>query len=147
MGGLCSKRSAVDKSPSDSTLNSSGFRDQPMPNQSRNKMQGVLAYSVAGDTMEKRLQEQTFSVTEGMSVPAGDLHAASAEATKPQLLRAFSQKSRSTKSKPSDPGKSGTAKASSSSDKINCSIFFPMILILLMPLRKKDKYLKSLLRC
>ncbi|RZS28081.1 hypothetical protein BHM03_00061635 [Ensete ventricosum] len=116
MGGLCSKRSAVDKSPSDSTLNSSGFRDQLMPNQSRNKMQGALAYSVAGDTMEKRLQEQTFSVTEGMSVPAGDFHAASAEATEPQLLRAFSQKSRSTKSKPSDPGKSGTAKASSSSD-------------------------------
>ncbi|URD85148.1 hypothetical protein MUK42_26696 [Musa troglodytarum] len=68
MGGLCSKRSAVDKSPSESTLDSNGLRDQPMPNQSRSKMKGALAYSIAGDTMEERLQEQTFSVTEGMSV-------------------------------------------------------------------------------
>ncbi|URD85141.1 hypothetical protein MUK42_26696 [Musa troglodytarum] len=105
MGGLCSKRSAVDKSPSESTLDSNGLRDQPMPNQSRSKMKGALAYSIAGDTMEERLQEQTFSVTEGMSVPAGDLHAASAEATEPQLSRAFSHKSRSTMSKPSDPEK------------------------------------------
>ncbi|CAL9136037.1 unnamed protein product [Musa acuminata var. zebrina] len=116
MGGLCSKRSAVDKSPSESTLDSNGLRDQPMPNQSRSKMKGALAYSIAGETMEKRLQEQTVSVTEGMSVPAEDLHAASAEATEPQLSRAFSQKSRSTMSKPSDPGQSGTAKASVSSD-------------------------------
>lgn len=119
MGGLCSKRSAVDKSPSESTLDSNGLRDRPMPNQSHSKMKGALAYSIAGETMEKRLQEQTFSVTEGMSVPAEDLHAASAEATEPQLSRAFSQNSRSTMStmsKPSDPGKSGTAKASLSSD-------------------------------
>lgn len=116
MGGLCSKRSAVDKSPSESTLDSNGLRDQPMPNQSRSKMKGALAYSIAGETMEKRLQEQTVSVTEGMSVPAEDLHAASAEATEPQLSRAFSQKSRSTMSKPSDPGQSGTTKASVSSD-------------------------------
>lgn len=112
MGGLCSKRSAVDKSPSESTLDSNGLRDQPMPNQSRSKMKGALAYSIAGETMEKRLQEQTVSVTEGMSVPAEDLHAASAEATEPQLSRAFSQKSRSTMSKPSDPGQSGTTKVS-----------------------------------
>ncbi|RWW22716.1 hypothetical protein GW17_00013066 [Ensete ventricosum] len=116
MGGLCSKRSAVDKSPSETAFDSNGLRDNPLPTQSRSKMQGDLARSRAREAMEKRLQQQPFSSSEGVKTPIGNIPATSAEATEPQFLRSLSHKSRSTKSKPSTSGKSGATKASSCPD-------------------------------
>ncbi|URE04802.1 hypothetical protein MUK42_19239 [Musa troglodytarum] len=116
MGGLCSKRSAVDKSPSETTFDSNGLRDNPLPTQSRSKMQGDLARSMAREAKEKRLQQQPFSSSEAGRTPSGNIPATSAEATEPQFLRSLSQKSRSTKSKPSTSGKSGATKASSFPD-------------------------------
>ncbi|RZR76286.1 hypothetical protein BHM03_00000992 [Ensete ventricosum] len=116
MGGLCSKRSAVDKSPSETAFDSNGLRDNPLPTQSRSKMQGDLARSRAREAMEKRLQQQPFSSSEGVRTPIGNIPATSAEATEPQFLRSLSHKSRSTKSKPSTSGKSGATKASSCPD-------------------------------
>ncbi|WOL03564.1 hypothetical protein Cni_G12284 [Canna indica] len=101
MGGLCSKRSAVDKSPSD-TLDPNGRRDQPIPNQSRGMMQGGWANST-GEAMEKRLQEQP--------VPE-NTPATSTEGTEPQFFRALSQNSMATNSKPSATSKSGNNKVS-----------------------------------
>ncbi|URE04808.1 hypothetical protein MUK42_19239 [Musa troglodytarum] len=94
MGGLCSKRSAVDKSPSETTFDSNGLRDNPLPTQSRSKMQGDLARSMAREAKEKRLQQQPFSSSEAGRTPSGNIPATSAEATEPQFLRSLSQKSR-----------------------------------------------------
>ncbi|URE04805.1 hypothetical protein MUK42_19239 [Musa troglodytarum] len=113
MGGLCSKRSAVDKSPSETTFDSNGLRDNPLPTQSRSKMQGDLARSMAREAKEKRLQQQPFSSSEAGRTPSGNIPATSAEATEPQFLRSLSQKSRSTKSKPSTSGNSVLGKAGS----------------------------------
>lgn len=116
MGGLCSKRSAVDKSPSETTFDSNGLRDNPLPTRSRSKMQGDLPRSMAREAKEMRLQQQPVSSSEGVRTPGGNIPATSAEATEPQFLRSLSQKSRSTKSKPSTSGKSGATKASSCPD-------------------------------
>ncbi|RWV97632.1 hypothetical protein GW17_00039568 [Ensete ventricosum] len=110
MGGLCSKRSAVDKSPSD-TLDPSGFRGQPILSQFHSKRQEDFANSLAAEAMEKRLQEQSFSFRDCTITPTGYFSDA-ADATELQFFRDISQTSRSTKSKPSS-GKSGTTKASS----------------------------------
>jgi len=77
MGGICSKRAAVDKSPSDTTLNADGLKDQdPME-------------PPADETMEKEFEEHVaFSFSDpGARKPK-----------KPQLSRVHSE--RSTKSKP-----------------------------------------------
>ncbi|CAL9185470.1 unnamed protein product [Musa hybrid cultivar] len=113
MGGLCSKRSAVDKSPSD-TLDPSGFRGQPIPSQFHSKRQEDLSNSLAEEAMEKRLQEQSFSFRDCTITPTGNFSDA-ADATELQFFRDISQNSSSTNSKPSS-GKSGTTKASSSHD-------------------------------
>nr|XP_009393438.1 PREDICTED: uncharacterized protein LOC103979120 [Musa acuminata subsp. malaccensis]XP_018679097.1 PREDICTED: uncharacterized protein LOC103979120 [Musa acuminata subsp. malaccensis]XP_018679098.1 PREDICTED: uncharacterized protein LOC103979120 [Musa acuminata subsp. malaccensis] len=109
MGGLCSKRSAVDKSPSD-TLDPSGFRGQPIPSQFHSKRQEDLANSLAEEAMEKRLQEQSFSFRDCTITHTGNFSDA-ADATELQFFRDISQNSSSTKSKPSS-GKSGTTKVS-----------------------------------
>ncbi|RRT54890.1 hypothetical protein BHE74_00019118 [Ensete ventricosum] len=116
MGGLCSKRSAVDKSPSD-TLDPSGFRGQPILSQFHSKRQEDFANSLAAEAMEKRLQEQSFSFRDCTITPTGYFSDAAdaADATELQFFRDISQTSRSTKSKPSS-GKSGTTKASSTHD-------------------------------
>ncbi|THU67716.1 hypothetical protein C4D60_Mb05t27650 [Musa balbisiana] len=67
MGGLCSKRSAVDKSPSETTFDSNGLRDNPLPTRSRSKMQGDLPRSMAREAKEMRLQQQPVSSSEGVS--------------------------------------------------------------------------------
>jgi len=77
MGGICSKRAVVDKSPSDTTLNADGIKDHdPME-------------PPAEETMEKEFEEHgAFSFSDpGVRKPK-----------KPQLSRVHSE--RSTKSKP-----------------------------------------------
>ncbi|KAM0946319.1 hypothetical protein DsansV1_C09g0093721 [Dioscorea sansibarensis] len=105
MGGLCSKKSLVDKSPSESTLNANGLRDhESVPYQSKQQME---------ETVEKRLPQQPLSRSDRM-VPASENKqpGATMETSEPQLLRAHSQKSRSTKTKSSVAAKTGTTKAS-----------------------------------
>ncbi|WOL15640.1 hypothetical protein Cni_G24421 [Canna indica] len=101
MGGLCSKRSAVDKSPSETTLDLNGLRDQPIPNEFCCEKQGDLPNSI-GEPTEKRLQEQQN----------GNFQVGREGGREPQFLRALSQKSWSTKSKSSNTVKSGSAKVS-----------------------------------
>ncbi|XP_042421189.1 protein PSK SIMULATOR 1-like [Zingiber officinale] len=98
MGGICSKTSSVDKSPSD-TLDPNGCRNQPTTNQPNKKTQG----NAMEEAMEKRLREQPLT---------GNSSVTSADATEPQFSTSASQTSRLTNSKPCAFGKSGTNKAS-----------------------------------
>ncbi|XP_042421105.1 protein PSK SIMULATOR 1-like [Zingiber officinale] len=90
MGGLCSKRSAVDKSPSETTLDPNGLKDQEGPNQSFDKMYCDSGNSTGGEAMGKRLQEQE----------AGNI----AE-SEPKFFRTLSYNFGSTKPKPSRTAK------------------------------------------
>lgn len=116
MGGLCSKRSAVDKSPSETTLDANGLRDSgPVPNHSHDKTQFNPTVLSFGKAVESRLQEQSFS---NSVVPnSGNILTGAAEA-EPQLSRALSQKSKSTNSKSTGSAKTGTTKASPCSNNL-----------------------------
>ncbi|KAJ0972055.1 hypothetical protein J5N97_020014 [Dioscorea zingiberensis] len=106
MGGFCSKRSLVDKSPSESTLDANGLRDHPsMPYESKKQLEETME--------EKRFSQQPLSFSNRM-MPACENQQSNAatETSEPQLLRANSQKSRSTKTKASVDTKNGTTKAS-----------------------------------
>lgn len=109
MGGLCSKRSVVDKSPSETTLDPNGLKGQEGPNQSFDKMDCDLVKLTGGEATGKRLQEQE----------AGKI----AETKEPQFLRTLSYNFGSTKPKPSDSVKSRTAKASSSPNNLVCLVY------------------------
>ncbi|XP_042427067.1 protein PSK SIMULATOR 1-like [Zingiber officinale] len=98
MGGICSKTSSVDKSPSD-TLDPNGCRNQPTTNQPNKKTQG----NAMEEAMEKQLRGQPLT---------GNSSVTSADATEPQFSTSASQTSRLTNSKPCAFGKSGTNKAS-----------------------------------
>ncbi|KAM0947356.1 hypothetical protein DsansV1_C08g0085351 [Dioscorea sansibarensis] len=99
MGGFCSKRSAVDKSPSDSTLNVDGLRDHESMNYESNmKVKTSMMKPPEGETMEKRFTDQPFSFSDRMmagyeNTPTG----VATEAREPQLSRSLSQKSKPTK--------------------------------------------------
>ncbi|XP_072964874.1 protein PSK SIMULATOR 1 [Typha angustifolia] len=113
MGGLCSKRSAVDKSPSETTVEPNGLREpEPKSHLAREKMQASSAARPAVEAMDERPQEQNFSFSETALPAAGDSLATDAESREPQLSRALSQKSGSTKSKSSSSAKTGTNKVS-----------------------------------
>lgn len=99
MGGVCSKKSSVDKSPSD-TLDPNGRRNQSTTNQPNKKTQG----NAMEEAMEKQLGEQPLP---------GNSSVTSADATEPQFSTSASQTSRLTNSRPCTFGKSGTAKVSS----------------------------------
>ncbi|KAG6482897.1 hypothetical protein ZIOFF_059536 [Zingiber officinale] len=105
MGGICSKTSSVDKSPSD-TLDPNGCRNQPTTNQPNKKTQG----NAMEEAMEKQLRGQPLT---------GNSSVTSADATEPQFSTSASQTSRLTNSKPCAFGKSGTNKARCSSRDIN----------------------------
>lgn len=76
MGGICSKRAAVDKSPSDTTLNADGVRDHdPME-------------APAEETMEKEFQEDGVFCLSDPGVP---------RPKKPQLSRVHSERSAKSK--------------------------------------------------
>lgn len=96
----------MDKSPSESTLNADGLRDhESIPYESKQQME---------ETVEKRFPQQSLSYYDRM-VPASENKQPSATmegSNEPQLLRAHSQESRSTKTKSSVAAKTGTTKAS-----------------------------------
>ncbi|KAG1363589.1 Zinc finger protein Pegasus [Cocos nucifera] len=95
MGGICSKRSAVDKSPSETTLDANGLRDSgPMPNHSHDKIQCNPTVLPIGKAVESRLQQQSFS---NSTVPNSENILTGAAEAEPQLSRALSQKSRKKK--------------------------------------------------
>lgn len=98
MGGTCSKRSAVDKSPSD-TLDPNGRRNQSTTNQSRKTQRNTVE-----EAMEKQRHEQP--VLENSPVT-------SADGTESQFSRSASQNSSGlSNSKHYTSVKSGTTKAS-----------------------------------
>ncbi|CAA6660455.1 unnamed protein product [Spirodela intermedia] len=116
MGGLCSKRSAVDKSPSESTLQANGYRNpEPLVFQSGGfprKTQEITNPPNVGDTTDKKFREQPFSFSEGITPISRDVLDDAGQLREPQLSRVLSQKSRSTTSKLSSPAKTGTTKVS-----------------------------------
>lgn len=116
MGGLCSKRSAVDKSPSESTLQANGYRNpEPLAFQSRGKTRKIPEITNppnVGDTTEKKFREQPFAFSDGITPISRDVLDDAGQVREPQLSRVLSQKSRSTTSKLSTPAKIGTTKVS-----------------------------------
>ncbi|KAG1369903.1 hypothetical protein COCNU_15G002690 [Cocos nucifera] len=102
MGVICSKGAAVDKSPSESTLNANGLRDDDMVDyEPYGREKSSLKAVPVAETMGKGLHEQPYSVPKGPKEPK-----------EPQLSRVLSLKSKSTKSKPVASGKITTTKAS-----------------------------------
>ncbi|KAJ6798360.1 Uncharacterized protein M6B38_211565 [Iris pallida] len=103
MGGLCSKRSSVDKSPSDSTLNPNGLMD-PEP---------VAAYDSSlknhGEAKEKWVAQPPLSFSDRMMPTYGN---AATEEEPWQLSSSLLMKSKSTRSKPPASSKTGTTKVS-----------------------------------
>ncbi|XP_078433911.1 ikzf5 (DUF668) [Wolffia australiana] len=110
MGGLCSKTSVVDKSPSESTLQANGYRNSDSQvHQSRvlGKTHEIRNPSKVDDSVEK-LREQPFSFPEEAApVPENVVE----DAVQPQLTRVQSLKSAAS-SKPIAPIKTGAAKVS-----------------------------------
>ena len=111
MGGFCSKRSVVDKSPSESTLPANGYPNSdslsfqprlPLPP----KKQEIVYAPNANDSLEKKFREQSLSLSEEIARDRGDVVE---DAGGPQLSRVLSQRS-SASSKLSAPPKTGTAK-------------------------------------
>lgn len=96
MGVICSKGAAVDKSPSESTLNANGLGDDDMIDyESYGREKSSLKTVPVAETMGKGLHEQPPK-----------------EPKEPQLSRILSLKSMSTKSKLAASGKITTTKAS-----------------------------------
>uniref|UniRef100_A0A1D1YL52 Zinc finger protein Pegasus n=1 Tax=Anthurium amnicola TaxID=1678845 RepID=A0A1D1YL52_9ARAE len=114
MGGLCSKRSAVDKSPSESTLHANGLRDPESLAFQTGGYSGKTPDSLnppnVRRNVEKKFGDQPFSFSERMAPASRNMDAS--ETREPQLSRALSQKSGSTKSKQAAPAKSGATKVS-----------------------------------
>ncbi|PKA57349.1 hypothetical protein AXF42_Ash013536 [Apostasia shenzhenica] len=113
MGSICSKRSAVDKSPSDVTLGNGRRRDHgKVSSPSQLKSCGNLKSSPAGDAGGKRFLEQSFSFSEGVAPNLGSITHGVNSSGQPALIRVLSEKSSSTKSRVATGAKSGTQKVS-----------------------------------
>lgn len=119
MGGLCSRNSPVGNSPAGSLLRGNGHVDYgyatcqsgALPEKAQTKLNPPSV----GENMDRQLQEP-FSFGERIVSSYGnDNDRIGLEPGEPQLTRALSNKSRSTKPKPAIAGKMGTAKASPSS--------------------------------
>lgn len=116
MGGLCSKRYAVDNSPGGIVPRGNGHIDHgPIGYQSHElpaKAQTKLTPPLVEENMDKQLQEP-LSFNEGTAPGYGNNgNRIGLEPGEPELSRALSHKSRSTKSKPAAAAKMGTAKVS-----------------------------------
>lgn len=108
MGGLCSKGAAVDKSPSESTLNANNLRDhEAVSYDSRLKTENN---SMIGESKEKWLPQPPLSFSDRMMPALGALSGDEFEPRDPQLLRSLSQNSRSTKPKQAASSKGGATK-------------------------------------
>ncbi|WVZ98663.1 hypothetical protein U9M48_044071 [Paspalum notatum var. saurae] len=109
MGGLCSKVSAVDKSPSDTTLGRNQVADhEPGAPLVVEKSLVSGEEAAAAKRLEEQQQQQSFSFMESV-VPGIAFHAAGGDAgyrTSPHLTRSLSQRAGFGK------GKAGSAKVS-----------------------------------
>ncbi|XP_008781546.2 protein PSK SIMULATOR 1-like [Phoenix dactylifera] len=102
MGVICSKGAAVDKSPSESTLNANVLRDDDMIGyESYEREKSSLKTVPVAETMGKGLHEEPYLVPKEPQEPKES-----------QLSRVLSLKSKSTKSKPAASGKITTTKVS-----------------------------------
>lgn len=102
MGGICSKGAAVDKSPSESTVNANGLRDDDMIGyQSYGRAKSNLKTVPVAETMGKGLHERPCSVPKEPKEPK-----------KPLLSRVLSLNSKSIISKPAASEKITTTKVS-----------------------------------
>lgn len=112
MGGLCSKRSVVDKSPSDSTLNVDCLKDHD--HSSDQPSVKIKTESVALRTEENKdkwLPQPPLSFSDRLMSTFGQ-NPNDVDLQAPQMSRVHSQKFRSTKSKPAASAKIGTTKVS-----------------------------------
>lgn len=111
MGGLCSKRSIVDKSPSDSILNGNYYADhEHKPDQSSAKIQSESAVLPSDENKDKWLPQPPLSFSDRLVPDFGQNPTGSVDLREHQLSRVHSEKSRSGKSKPATPAKTGTTK-------------------------------------
>ncbi|KAG0463312.1 hypothetical protein HPP92_019381 [Vanilla planifolia] len=73
MGSCCSRGSAVDKSPSDITINASDGRDHAKVSASKSNGNSMALHAPAGETVGKRSLEQSFSFSEGVPPSFGGI--------------------------------------------------------------------------
>ncbi|KAG0464648.1 hypothetical protein HPP92_018812 [Vanilla planifolia] len=112
MGSCCSRGSAVDKSPSDITINASDGRDHAKVSASKSNGNSMALHAPAGETVGKRSLEQSFSFSEGVTPSFGGIGTVTAGFRTPVLSRVLSEKSSSTKMKGFTGSKSGPHKVS-----------------------------------
>ncbi|XP_028556470.1 uncharacterized protein LOC110102891 isoform X2 [Dendrobium catenatum] len=111
MGGLCSKRSAVDKSPSDSTLNVDYLGDHdPSSDNSRVKIKSESVALPAGENKDKWLPQPPLSFSDRLMSTFEQNPDDAVDLQAPQISRVHSQKFMLTKSKPAASAKTGTIK-------------------------------------
>lgn len=111
MGGLCSKRSVVDKSPSDSTLNVDCLGDHNHnSDQSSVKIKSESVDLTAGENKDKWLPHPPLSFSDRLMPTFGQNPNDAVDLQAPQMSRVHSQKFRLTKSKPAASAKTGTTK-------------------------------------
>ncbi|XP_020572696.1 uncharacterized protein LOC110019399 [Phalaenopsis equestris] len=111
MGGLCSKRSVVDKSPSDSTLNVDYLGDNDLSSdQSSVKIKSESNALPAGEKKDKWLSQPPLSFSDRLLSTFGQNPNDTADLKTPQMSRVHSQKFRLSNSKPAASAKNGTTK-------------------------------------
>ncbi|KAK8965960.1 hypothetical protein KSP40_PGU022738 [Platanthera guangdongensis] len=117
MGTICSKRSAVDYSPSVIRLNVGICRDdRKVSSPSKLKSpRNSMTLPVGGGAPEKRSLEQSFSFSEGMLPNPGRIRNGTVPPRHHALSRVLSEKSWPTKSKSTNGSRSGSRKASMAS--------------------------------
>ncbi|XP_073013812.1 protein PSK SIMULATOR 1-like [Typha latifolia] len=107
MGAVCSRGSAVDRSPSELSFNVFGEHD-PKPFYCHGKVQRKPKTNVVLE--DKQLYNQPFSFSENGTISFESIQPSSSVPKELQLSRDLSQNSRPSKSKPATDGKSPTAK-------------------------------------
>ncbi|KAK8966908.1 hypothetical protein KSP40_PGU020206 [Platanthera guangdongensis] len=112
MGTICSKRSAVDYSPSVIRLNVGICRDdRKVSSPSKLKSpRNSMTLPVGGGAPEKRSLEQSFSFSEGMLPNPGRIRNGTVAPRHHALSRVLSEKSWPTKSKSTNGSRSGSRK-------------------------------------
>ncbi|XP_068664349.1 protein PSK SIMULATOR 1-like [Aristolochia californica] len=108
MGGLCSKRSTVDNSPGGSVLRLNGHMENDSLTYNSLEFSSNKQTKMGSD-MNKKIVEP-FAVVDRNAPRDDNNNQNETGSDQPKLSRAFSQKSRSTKSKPSVAAKMGTTK-------------------------------------
>ncbi|KAG0488047.1 hypothetical protein HPP92_006594 [Vanilla planifolia] len=109
MGGHCSKRSTVDRSPSEGILAANCLRGQ-IPGQSREKFQCKTITSSMERNEDKWFSQPSLPSTDQLLCSHGQNAHCAMDLKEPQISRSLSQNSRSTRSIAT--AKAGTAKVS-----------------------------------